>query len=133
MARVELTGEDEIVDLRPEDEASELIHWAARRIPPDALADTLVPGDRRLVLACASGLRAWRAAETLQHIWPGEIVLVAAGAFPLAAQEAIEFEPIDSSACGDCHEASDGFTTLVNPSTEEPIARASNASIAYSS
>ena len=78
VARIELTGEDEIVDLRPKEESSELIHWAARRIPPEALTDTLVPGDRRLVLACASGLRAWRAAETLQHIWPGEIVLVAA-------------------------------------------------------
>lgn len=80
VARVELSGEDEIVDLRPEEESADLIHWAARRIPPDALTDTLVPGDRRLVLACASGLRAWRAAETLQHIWPGEIVLVAASA-----------------------------------------------------
>lgn len=80
VARVELTGEDEIVDLRPEEEAPELIHWAARRILPELLGETLAFGDRRLVLACASGLRAWRAAETLQETWPGEIVLVAASA-----------------------------------------------------
>jgi molybdopterin/thiamine biosynthesis adenylyltransferase len=80
VARCELSAADEIVDLRPEEETSDLIHRAARRIAPDALTDTLEPGDRRLVLACASGLRAWRAAETLQHIWPGEIVLVAASA-----------------------------------------------------
>ncbi len=78
VARTELSQADVIVDLRPEDEAPEMIHPAARRILPDALQDTLTPDDRRLALACASGLRAWRAAEAIQDIWPGEIVLVAA-------------------------------------------------------
>ena len=80
VARAEMSGEDEIVDLRPEEEAPELIHWAARRIAPEALQKTVLISDKRLVLACASGLRAWRAAETIQDMWPGEIVLVAASA-----------------------------------------------------
>lgn len=80
VARIELTAEDEIVDLRPEDESRDLIHWAARRIAPEALKQHILISDKRLVLACASGLRAWRAAENIQDIWPGEIVLVAASA-----------------------------------------------------
>lgn len=80
VARDDLSQSDVIVDLRPADEAPELVHPAARRILPDALTDHLTPDDRRLALACATGLRAWRAAETLQDIWPGEIVLVAAKA-----------------------------------------------------
>ncbi len=78
VARSELSQSDVIVDLRGEDEAPVPIHPAARRIPPEALPDGLTPDDRRLALACASGLRAWRAAESIQDMWPGEIVLVAA-------------------------------------------------------
>ncbi len=74
----ELSQADLIVDLRPAEEAPVLIHPAAQRILPEALKDTLAPNDRRLALACASGLRAWRAAESIQDMWPGEIVLVAA-------------------------------------------------------
>lgn len=80
VARSELNQGDAIIDLRPESEAPRPIHRAARRILPGDLADQLVPDDRRLVLACATGLRAWRAAESVQDIWPGEIVLVAAQA-----------------------------------------------------
>ncbi len=76
----ELDQSDEIVDLRDEAEAPRLIHPAARRVLPDALPGALSPDDRRLALCCASGLRAWRAAEAIQDIWPGEIVLVAAKA-----------------------------------------------------
>ncbi len=74
----ELRSGDEIIDLRGADEAPVPIHPSARRILPDALPETLAPGDKRLALCCASGLRAWRAAEAIQHKWPGEIVLVAA-------------------------------------------------------
>lgn len=80
VARSELTEFDEIVDLRSDRESPDLIHWAARRIAPEALHQHILVSDKRLVLACASGLRAWRAAEAIQDMWPGEIVLVAAKA-----------------------------------------------------
>lgn len=80
IARSELEDEDDIIDLRPETEARAIIHPLARRVLPGDLAAELEPADRRLVLACASGLRAWRAAEDIQDTWPGEIVLVAAKA-----------------------------------------------------
>lgn len=80
VARSELSELDEIVDLRSEEEEPERIHWAARRIAPEALEQHLLISDKRLALVCATGLRAWRAAEHIQNIWPGEIVLVAAKA-----------------------------------------------------
>ncbi len=75
-----LAASDLVVDLRDEAEAAEPFHPAARRIAPQDLASELEPESRRLVLACASGLRAWRAAEALKDTWPGEIVLAAAKA-----------------------------------------------------
>ncbi|MDJ0638999.1 MAG: ThiF family adenylyltransferase [Paracoccaceae bacterium] len=80
VAQEELTNNDLIVDLRSTAEAARVIRRGARRVAPDDLTDWLKPDDRRLVLCCASGLRAWRAAETVQETWPGEIVLVAAKA-----------------------------------------------------
>lgn len=80
VALAELEGDDRIIDLRGPHEAPEPIHPRAERIAPEALTEALAPEDRRLALCCASGLRAWRAAERLQHTWPGEIVLVAAKA-----------------------------------------------------
>ncbi|MGY3436400.1 MULTISPECIES: HesA/MoeB/ThiF family protein [unclassified Marinovum] len=70
-----LTNSDRIIELR---EDSPLLHPAALRLPADAIAQNLPGPGTRLALCCATGLRAWRAAETVQHIWPGEIVLVAA-------------------------------------------------------
>lgn len=78
VARSDLSETDEIIELRSVDEAARPIHPSARRILPDALKETLLPGDHRLALACASGLRAWAAAEAIQDTWTGEIVLVAA-------------------------------------------------------
>ena len=69
---------DIIVDLRDTTEAPTAAHPDAQRIAPGHVADTLKPSNTRLALCCASGLRAWREAETLSPNWPGEIVLVAA-------------------------------------------------------
>lgn len=74
----QLSDNDLIVELRDEAEAPVPIHPKARRIHPDALPEGLEVPAKRLALCCATGLRAWRAAERIQPNWPGEIVLVAA-------------------------------------------------------
>jgi molybdopterin/thiamine biosynthesis adenylyltransferase len=78
VALSELSPDDVIVELRGIGEAILPIHPKALRIPPERLQTELKPLDTRLALCCATGLRAWHAAERLQHFWPGEIVLVAA-------------------------------------------------------
>ncbi|WP_108860559.1 HesA/MoeB/ThiF family protein [Ruegeria sp. Alg231-54] len=73
----QLTTDDLIIELRSPDEAPEPIHPKALRGSPESSRHE--PNKRkRLVLCCATGLRAWRAAEKLQPDWPVEIVLVAA-------------------------------------------------------
>lgn len=74
----ELTDQDMIVELRGEEEAPEPILAAAARIPPEEVQNHLPDPKTRIALCCATGLRAWRTAERIQQIWPGEIVLVAA-------------------------------------------------------
>ncbi|WP_171175285.1 ThiF family adenylyltransferase [Ruegeria sp. HKCCD8929] len=78
VAPTQLTGDDVIVELRDDTEAPDPIHPAAHRITPDTVAAHLPKPTKRLALCCATGLRAWRAAERIQPDWPGEIVLVAA-------------------------------------------------------
>lgn len=77
IAPAHLTPDDLIVELRSAEEAPQPIHPDAHRIPVDALKSESNTG-QRLALCCATGLRAWRAAENIQPDWPGEIVLVAA-------------------------------------------------------
>ncbi|WP_171212098.1 HesA/MoeB/ThiF family protein [Ruegeria sp. HKCCA5426] len=73
----DLTEDDLIVELRGEDEAPKPVHPNARRLSLNALKSE--PNkEKTLALCCATGLRAWRAAEELQPDWSGEIVLVAA-------------------------------------------------------
>ncbi len=78
-AAQELRQDDIIIDLRDHAEAPMPLHPDALRVPADQIAAHLRP-DARLALCCATGLRAWRAAETLNPNWPGEVVLVAASA-----------------------------------------------------
>lgn len=80
VAASSLTSADTIVDLRDAIEAPTPAHPDAQRILPAHLAEQLTPNATRLALCCQTGLRAWRAAETIKPIWPGEIVLVAATA-----------------------------------------------------
>ena len=74
----QLTKDDQIIDLRDADEAPTMAHSDAARVSPENLHDIDPNSGKRLALCCATGLRAWRAAEQLQPNWPGEIVLVAA-------------------------------------------------------
>ena len=71
---------DVVIDLRSEAEAPEVIHPMAARMEPDVLIGRLPMASTRLVLCCATGLRAWRMADELYPDWPGEIALVAASA-----------------------------------------------------
>ncbi|MEM1077619.1 MAG: HesA/MoeB/ThiF family protein [Pseudomonadota bacterium] len=75
IATDQITPEDTVIELRPETEAPRPVAPHARRIAAPIPAD-LRPG-HRTVLACTSGLRAWRAGTTLSDTWPGEIVLAA--------------------------------------------------------
>ncbi|MBO9478710.1 HesA/MoeB/ThiF family protein [Shimia sp. R11_0] len=75
-----LGASDTIVELRDTQEAPIPAHPSALRIAPADLKDMLSVAEGRLALCCATGLRAWRAAENTHDIWPGEIVLVAASA-----------------------------------------------------
>ncbi len=74
----QLTAEDRIIELRGTDEAQIPIHPGAERLTPDGLPYIDPNRGKRLALCCATGLRAWRAAEQIRLDWPGEIVLVAA-------------------------------------------------------
>lgn len=67
---------DFVLDLRGADEAPVPVHPAALRADPSAPPHP--PPDARAVLACRSGLRAWRAARILAPSHP-DIVLIATG------------------------------------------------------
>lgn len=75
----EITELDEVIDLRSIDEAEQLVVPHARRITLDDLQlDTMGPAPgKRLILACRSGVRAWRAAQRLSKQWGGEVKLIA--------------------------------------------------------
>lgn len=77
VAPAQLTPDDLIVDLRSVDEVPQPIHPNACNLTIEALKTEPNKG-RKLALCCATGLRAWRAAEELHPHWPGRIVLVAA-------------------------------------------------------
>lgn len=55
----ELRLDDVLIDLRQPEEAPLILPWAERKPPTD------IPRDRRVVFACTTGLRAWRAASRL--------------------------------------------------------------------
>jgi molybdopterin/thiamine biosynthesis adenylyltransferase len=71
----QITPADAVYDLRSEAEAPDTVGRVAIRLP-DAKPTHVRPA-KRVVLACASGLRAWRLGTALGPDFPGEIVLVA--------------------------------------------------------
>ena len=79
IARAELRPDDFAVELRAQNEAPQpFVPWARRLRAEDFGADGPCPTPgQRAVFACRSGLRAWRAADRLRTIWPGEIALFA--------------------------------------------------------
>jgi molybdopterin/thiamine biosynthesis adenylyltransferase len=70
---------DMVIDLRPKDEAPRKAAPGALRMPGYGATGPLPANGQRVVLACRSGLRSWRAADALARRWDGEITLLALG------------------------------------------------------
>lgn len=73
IAQSQIAPTDLLIDLRTE--APPFVP-AARHIPPEAIATLHPPAGARVVLACATGLRAHTAGQALRAHWPGEIALL---------------------------------------------------------
>ena len=68
---------DLVVDLRPSEEAPALATPDALRMPDYGANGPLPDTGGRVVIACRSGLRAWRAANLLAERWQGDVALLA--------------------------------------------------------
>lgn len=79
IAREDIRADDLVVDLRPADEARRKATPDALRSPGYGASGPLPQPGQRVVLACRSGLRSWRAADQLARRWTGEITLLAMG------------------------------------------------------
>lgn len=79
VSKADLTPNDLVIELRDSHEAPLPATPNAIRTTPEALRPTLadLPHDRRLVFACRSGLRAWRAGDLIRPDWHGDIALLA--------------------------------------------------------
>lgn len=73
-----LTADDCIVELRNREEAPVSVAEGVQRILPQQIADWQPPADQRIVLVCASGMRAAQAAEWLQKRGFPRLALMAA-------------------------------------------------------
>lgn len=79
IAKADISPGDFVADLRDATEAPRPAAPHAHRLSVadfGAHGPLPAPG-QRAVLACRSGLRAWRAADRLRAVWPGEIALLA--------------------------------------------------------
>ena len=79
IAAEDIRDADLVIDLRPQDEAARKATPAALRIPDYGATGPLPAPGQRVVLACRSGLRSWRAADALARRWNGDITLLALG------------------------------------------------------
>lgn len=73
----QLGAQDQLIELRSIEEAPLPFAPAARRIDPGQIAGAGLDPDRRVVLCCTSGLRAWRAASCLRDAGFARIGLIA--------------------------------------------------------
>lgn len=74
IARGQIMPQDLLIDLRTE---AAPFCAQARHIPPKEITSLIPPAGSRVVLACATGLRAHNAGQILQSCWPGDIALLA--------------------------------------------------------
>jgi molybdopterin/thiamine biosynthesis adenylyltransferase len=75
LATDEVAPGDLVIELRPMTEAPEPAHPRALRLPPETLAP---PPGQRVIFACATGLRAWRAARALAARTGNPVAILAA-------------------------------------------------------
>lgn len=74
IARSQIRADDLLIDLRVE---ADPFSPRACHVPPEDITTLNPPPEARVVLACATGLRASNAGQALQSHWPGEIALLA--------------------------------------------------------
>ncbi len=74
-----LEDSDRVFDLRPQTEAPHMPVSFSSRLSPEAIDALPLKPERRTVLCCRSGLRAWNAAEKLKHRGHTNLFLLAAG------------------------------------------------------
>lgn len=79
VARNDVTSSDVTVELRGEQEAPVPAFESSVRIAPGNIESLRVEPDKRVVLCCRTGLRAWRAATRLRVIGHHNVALFAAG------------------------------------------------------
>ncbi len=80
MARADICPTDLVIELRGKDEAPKPIVPSAMRLTLNKIISFQPDCDQRVVLCCASGLRAWRAAQDLQSRGYRRLALLAARA-----------------------------------------------------
>ncbi|WP_120499872.1 HesA/MoeB/ThiF family protein [Roseovarius sp. EL26] len=73
----QLTATDQVIELRSKQEAPKAIHKNSNRLEFKSLTTHDFAPNRRIVLGCKTGLRAWRAATTLQKAGYSNIALMA--------------------------------------------------------
>ena len=75
----QIKDDDLIVELRDIKEAPVLIARNAIRIALDKLEEKITQFDKnkRLIFVCKSGVRSWKAAKSIEHMWENEISLIA--------------------------------------------------------
>ncbi|RPE71518.1 molybdopterin/thiamine biosynthesis adenylyltransferase [Pacificibacter maritimus] len=71
---------DYVIELRDEHESQHALHPMAQRLGGEALEQHCIPAQRRVVLCCATGLRAWRASDLLRSRGYDATALIAASA-----------------------------------------------------
>ncbi len=78
LSRADFAPQDQVIDLRPMDEAPVAASPNARRLLPEDLRTADLDLTRRVVLCCASGLRAWHGAHVLRARGVTDLALWAA-------------------------------------------------------